>query len=167
MASRVPTWVWVVTAIVVAGILGVVALAAAGFYFFARSVETRELSPASAALEFEQIREKFAGRQPLIELDERGRLLRTNPDRPAAENVERPGTLHVLAFDPDDGQMVELRIPFWLLRLKAGDTTIDLNRGPMDLEDLKLSVEDLERLGPALIVDHTATGGERVLVWSQ
>jgi len=37
----------------------------------------------------------------------------------------------------------------------------------MDLEDLKLTVEDLERLGPTLIVDHTMRNGERVLVWSQ
>ena len=37
----------------------------------------------------------------------------------------------------------------------------------MDLEDLKLTVEDLERFGPTLIVDHRSTSGERVLVWSQ
>ena len=30
----------------------------------------------------------------------------------------------------------------------------------MDLEDLKLSVEDLERYGPTLIVDHTSADGE-------
>ena len=37
----------------------------------------------------------------------------------------------------------------------------------MDLEDLKLSVEDLERFGPTLIVDQTSADGKRVLVWSQ
>ena len=37
----------------------------------------------------------------------------------------------------------------------------------MDLEDLKLTVEDLERFGPTLIVDHKNANGERVLVWSQ
>ena len=64
--------------------------------------------------------------------------------------------------------MVRVTIPFWLLRLKVGGTTIDLNRGgKMDLEDLKLSVEDLERFGPTLIVDHSSRDGERVLVWSQ
>lgn len=167
MARRVPTWLWVVTGIVVLGILGIVALAAAGLYFFSRNFETREVSASTAAQEFQQIREKFAGHKPLIELDERGRLLRTNPDRPARHNPERPRTLHVLAFDPDDEHIVEVRIPFWLLRFKTGGATIDLNRGPMDLEDLKLSVEELERLGPTLIVDHTTTSGERVLVWSQ
>ena len=37
----------------------------------------------------------------------------------------------------------------------------------MDLEDLRLSVEDLERFGPTLIVDHASADGNRVLVWSQ
>ena len=37
----------------------------------------------------------------------------------------------------------------------------------LDLEDLRLSVEDLENFGPTLIVDHTERGGDRVLVWSQ
>ena len=37
----------------------------------------------------------------------------------------------------------------------------------MDLEDLRLSIEDLERYGPTLIVDHQAPDGQRVLVWSK
>ena len=45
--------------------------------------------------------------------------------------------------------------------------TIDLNGNRMDLEDLRVSVKDLERFGPALIVDHQGTDGGRVLVWSQ
>jgi hypothetical protein len=32
---------------------------------------------------------------------------------------------------------------------------------------MKLTVEDLERFGPTLIVDHKGRAGERVLVWSQ
>jgi hypothetical protein len=51
--------------------------------------------------------------------------------------------------------------------LKTGGARIDFNGRRMDLDDLKLSVEDLERYGPTLIVDHTSEDGERVLVWSQ
>jgi hypothetical protein len=167
MAGKVRTWVWVVAGIVVLGILCVVALAAAGIYFFSRNINTRDASPATAAREFEEVKTRFSGQKPLIELDERGRLLRTNPDRPHQDDVQRPHTLHVLAFEPDEGRIVQVNIPFWLLRFKAGNTTIDLNGGRMDLDDLKLTVEDLERMGPTLIVDHTMTSGERVLVWSQ
>ena len=72
-----------------------------------------------------------------------------------------------MAFDPDDGRIVRLKIPFWLLRLKTHGSNINFNGRRMDLEDLKLSVEDLERFGPTLIVDHTGIDGKRVLVWSQ
>jgi hypothetical protein len=37
----------------------------------------------------------------------------------------------------------------------------------MNLEDLKLTIDDLEHFGPTLIVDHQNRRGERVLVWSQ
>jgi hypothetical protein len=80
--------------------------------------------------------------------------------------MQRPEQLYVLAFDPDDERIVKVTIPFWLLRLKPRGT-VDFNGGKLELEDLKLSVEDLERFGPTLIVDHKATSGERVLVWSQ
>jgi hypothetical protein len=167
MAGKVKTWVWVVVGIVVIGILGVVAMAGVGIYFFSRHIETRVATPASAASEFEAVRTRFKEQKPLIELDDRGRFVRSNPDRPATLDT-RPDQLTVLVFDPDDGgRIVRVSIPFWLLRLKLGGATVDFNGGRMDLEDMKLSVEDLERLGPSLIVDHATADGERVLVWSQ
>ncbi|MDQ3213371.1 MAG: hypothetical protein M3Q85_11905, partial [Acidobacteriota bacterium] len=75
--------------------------------------------------------------------------------------------LHVMAFDPDETRIVRVEIPFWLLRLKLRGSGIDFNGNQMELEDLKLTVEDLERYGPALVVDHQGPSGERVVVWSQ
>jgi hypothetical protein len=166
MAGKIKTWVWVVVAIFAIGVLGVVAIAGTGYYFFSRHFDTKVTSPASASLEFEQVKSQFVGQKPLIELDERGRFLRANPDRPPSASMRRPEQLYVLAFDPDDERIVKVTIPFWLLRLKSRGT-IDFNGGRLELEDLKLTVEDLERFGPTLIVDHKATRGERVLVWSQ
>lgn len=167
MAGKVRTWVWVVVAIVVVCILGVVAMAGLGFYFFSRHIDTRAASPASAAREFDEVREQFTGQKALIELDDRGRFRKGNTDRPAAGRTNPPENLYVLAFDPDDGRIVRVTVPFWLLRLKAGGTSIDFNGNRMDLEHLKLTVEDLERFGSTLIVDHKTPDGERVLVWSQ
>jgi hypothetical protein len=167
MAVKVKTWVWVVLAVVVIGILGVITMAGVGIYFFSQHIDTRSASPMVAAKDFDEVRKRFEGQKPLIELDERGHFLRANPDRPSPDNPKAPDNLYVLAFDPDDGRIVRVTIPFWLLRLKAGGTTIDFNGNAMDLEDLKLTVEDLERFGPTLIVDHRETAGDRVLVWSQ
>jgi hypothetical protein len=167
MAGKVKTWVWVAVAIAAVGILGVIAIAGVSLYFFSQHIDTREASPAMAARDFEEISERFKGQRPLIELDKRGEFMRANTDRPASTDGKRPESLNVLVFDPDDGRIVRVTIPFWLLRLKMGGTTIDFNGGRMKLEDLKLTVEDLERYGPALVVDHKSTAGERVLVWSQ
>ena len=167
MAGKVKTWVWVVIGIVVIGILGIVAMAGVGLYVFSRHIDTKTATPATASRDFERVRAQFTGQRPLIELDARGKYLRSNTDRRTPPGARAPEALNVLAFDPDDNRIVKVSIPFWLLRMKMKGTTIDFNGSQMDLEDLKLTVEDLERFGPTLIVDHASTSGERVLVWSQ
>ena len=167
MAGKVKTWVWVALGIVVVGILCVIAAAGVGLYFFSQHVHTRAVSPASAAREFQKVEGRFTGQKPLIELDNRGHYLKANMDRTPPANPREPDALNVMAFDPDDGRIVSISIPFWLLRMKMRGATIDFNGNKMDLEDLKLTVEDLERFGPTLIVDHKNVTGERVLVWSQ
>ena len=167
MAGKVKAWVWVVLAVVAIGVLGVITLAGVGVYFFSRHIETRTASSATAETEFEQVTTRFTGQKPLIEIDEHGRYLRSNTDRQTPPNVKFPEDLEVMAFDPDEGRIVHVKIPFWLLRMKMKGTTIDFNGSKMNLEDLKLTVEDLERFGPTLIVDHRSSSGERVLVWSQ
>lgn len=147
--------------------LALVAIAGAGFYFVSRHIETRAATGAEAAQEFERIRARFGGRTPLVELDRDGQFVRAHTDRLERDSTSTPDALHLIAFDPSDGRLVRFHLPFWLLRLRAGNTTIDLNGNRMNLDDLRLRVEDLERHGPALVVDHQSADGERVLVWSE
>ncbi len=167
MAGKVKTWVWVVLSIIVVGILGIVAMAGIGVYYFSQHIETKTASPANAARDFDQVKAQFTGQKPLIELDERGRYLRSHTSRKPPVNAKPPDSINVMAFDPDDGRIVRVNVPFWLVRMKMSGATIDLNGNHMNLEDLRLTVEDLERFGPTLIVDHRNATGERVLVWSQ
>ena len=167
MAVKIKTWVWVIVGILAVCFVGVVAMAGAGFYFFSQHFNTKVVSKASAGQEFDGIRQQFVGQKALIELDEHGRFLRANTDRTASPGAKTPDQLYVLAYDPDDQRVVKVAIPFWLLRFKKHGATVDFNGGRLDLEDLKLTVEDLERFGPTLIVDHHEASGERVLVWSQ
>lgn len=167
MAVKVKTWIWIVVAVVAIGILGVIAMAGVGFYLFSRHVETQAISADDAATRFAEVRTRYEAKQPVIELDERGDLLRTNPDRQAPDGAPSPTALYVMAYDADDSRIVRVSIPFWLLRMQQGHGRIDVGGRRMDLEEMKLTVEDLERLGPALIVDHRDQGGARVLVWSQ
>ena len=167
MAGRVKTWVWIVVGIAVVCVLGLVAIAGVGFYYISQHVDSKAMSPTAAAAEFDAVKASFHGQTPLIELDERGRFLRAHTDRPTAAAATVPNDLHLLAFDRNDGRIVRFRIPFWILRMKAKNATIDLNGNRMDLEDLRLTVEDLERYGPSVIVDHLAPDGDRILVWSK
>jgi hypothetical protein len=165
MAGKVKTWVWVVVGIVVCGILGVIAMAAAGLWFVKSHVDIRSTTVAAATEDFQAIRQRYASMKPLIELDERGHFLRANADRPAG--TQRPQTLNIMAFDPDDGKVVRMELPFWILRLKSGGTKFDIGRSNVDLARMRITVEDLERYGPILILDQKDTDGSRVLVWSQ
>ena len=166
MAVKLKPWIWVVIGVAAVCILAMIAVAGAGIYYFTQHIEARNASPAAAATEFDAIRARFQGQKALIELDEDGSFLRSYTDRPPPVNPRRPEALHVLAFDPDDGGLVKVSVPFWLLRLKMKGT-VDFSGERMNLEDLKLTVEDLERFGPALVLDQRNAGGDRVLVWSQ
>lgn len=167
MAAKVKPWVWIVVGVIVVGGLVVMAGVAAGAYFFARNIQARTVTHESAAAEFDGIRARFSTHKPLIELDERGHVLRTNIDREPAPGARRPESLYVLAFDPDDGGMVRVRVPFWLLRMKMNNPVVNLGSGNVSLDELKLTVEDLDRHGPALVLDQRNRGGDRVLVWTE
>src|SRR5687768_621584 len=131
MAGKARTWIWIVAAVVIVGILGLVAMAGVGFYFASKHIDTRSASPASAAKAFEDVRVRYQNQRPLIELDDRGHFRRANTRNPPA-SVTSPEQLHVLAYDPDEGRIVRLSIPFWLLRLKMAGATIDFNGRQMD-----------------------------------
>ena len=167
MAVKLKPWVWVVLGILAVCILFVIAMAGAGIYYFSQNVQATKATPAIARDEFEAVRTRFQGQTPLIELDEEGDFLRSRTDREAPHGVRRPETLHVMAFDPDDGGLVKVTIPFWLLRMKLNNPVVNFGGHDMDLEDLKLTVQDLDRFGPSLVLDQTNRGGDRVLVWSQ
>lgn len=164
--AKVKTWIWIIAGLFVMGILGLVAMAAAGLWFAKTHIDVRSAPTTVARSEFDAVRAQFASQKPLIELDDRGEFLRANTDRPNGDRT--PDSLHVMAFDPHDGRIVRVSIPFWLLRFKTHGRHLTIDgRGDIDLEDLHLSVEDLERYGPTLILDHKSDDGERVLVWSQ
>jgi hypothetical protein len=167
VAVKVKTWVWIVVGIAVVGIVGIIAMAAAGLYFFTRNIQTTHASPAVASRSFDEVRARFSDQKPLIELDNDGGFLRSNLERARPANPPVIEAIHVMAYDPDDSRVVNLSIPFWLMRLQRGGSVINFNGNDMNLEDLEITIEDLERFGPTLIVDHKSSRGDRVLVWSQ
>ena len=77
-----------------------------------------------------------------------------------------PETLHVMAWEEDEGRILTVHLPFWLLRF-ADDGRIELDTARGDPFTIELTIHDLERHGPGLILDHERHGRERVLVWTE
>jgi hypothetical protein len=164
--ARVKTWVWVVIGVVAVGLLCVIALAAAGIWFVRTHINVQPTTVAAATSDFQTVRDRFSTQKPLIELDDHGNFVHANTDRP--DGTTRPEALAIMAFDSRDERVVRMDIPLWLLRLKMRGTRINVGgNGNIDLAKLRLTVEDLERFGPTLIVDHRDADGSRVLVWTE
>jgi len=155
---------WIVLGVIGFILLCIIAFAAFGLYFVSRNLDMEQATPVEASRAFEEVRARFK-EEPIISVDgdRNVTLARRPPDQPAAQ---KPETMHVMAFDSDDSRIVRVTIPFWMLRL--GREKIRLGRGSdLQLEDLHLTAEELERYGPALLMDHRGSSGERVIVWTQ
>jgi hypothetical protein len=57
-----------------------------------------------------------------------------------------------------------LTLPFWLLRLR--DSGVDVSIAA-DGTRLTMTMDEVERYGPALVLDHLEEDGSRVLVWTE
>jgi len=165
------TWISIVIAAVI--IVGFLAAAAVGgtAYFFYRHINAKFVEPASAETEFGQARARFTGQQPLIE------MMRGDEPRLHRELVPPPGastaplnTLRVLAYDSDAGKLVNVSIPFWLLRLAPGGKRLSFlsdNGIDFDTDRVRLTLDDIERRGPGLMLDHKDRHGAHVLIWTE
>jgi len=166
----VPRWAWAVIGIAALFIIGMIALAGAGVYFVTRQVQVREASPARAQSLFEQNRDRFKDVKPLIELDTDGEVIRSRFDEARAKAHPSSASLdalHVLAWDAEDEKMVQVSVPFWLLRLKRGPIDVFSDTAGLRRAGLRITVDELEALGPSLLIDHRGRHGDRVLIWTQ
>jgi hypothetical protein len=161
---RKNTWIWIVIGGLVAAIvLLFLVVLGAGFYLYATHVDTETATREDAEREFEETRQRFAGQRPLLRM-EAGEPVIAREER-FAESESRPiESLHVLVWDRDADRLIRITVPRWLLRL--GGSRFNLG-GDSRVGDLRLTMEDLERAGPGLLLDHQEPDGERVLVWTQ
>ena len=93
---------------------------------------------------------------------------RITREPPAGATAPSPESMHVMVWDPKEGRIVRVALPFWLLRLSnRGSIHFSSERTNLSFEHLDLTVDDLAKYGPALVVDQEMPSGERVLIWTQ
>src|SRR3954464_1507216 len=164
------TWISVLIAAVI--IVGVLAVSAVGgtAYFIFRHVHTQFVPTDNAARQFQDARARFAGQQPLLEV-------RKGDDEPVFHRevipknmpATRLDALRVLAYDTHANKLVNVSIPMWLLRLAPTNKFSFLNDNGIDFDSdrVHLTLDDLERRGPGLLLDQTDRRGSQVLVWTE
>ena len=159
------TWISILIATVI--IIGVLAIAVVGgtAYFFYNHISARITPQASADQTFAQTRARFAGQQPLIELSRDDDPVVHHPSGTRRE----VHALHALVYDERSGKLTHVDVPGWLLQFMSagGRLRIANMEGFGDDETAKLTLEDLERHGPGLVMDVQRHRGSQLLVWTE
>ena len=151
-------------------IVGILAVAVVGgtAYFFSRHITAQFTPSENAAQQFAQARLRFAGQQPLIEIQRGDEPLLHREVIPASRPTTKLDTLRVLAYDTHAGKLVHVSIPFWLLRMAPSKNFSFINNGiDFDSDRVHLTLDDIERRGPGLILDQADRRGSQVLVWTE
>jgi hypothetical protein len=149
---------------IVAAVL-MVAVVGGSVYFVARHADSQAMSEASAADELSRTRARFGGQLPLVEVRGRDDVVVHRDARRAGARPTELTTLHVIAFDPDDGRIVRVNMPFWLLRL-APSGRMRFGASSVD-ENVRVTLDDVEASGPGLLVDGRAPDGQQFIVWTE
>jgi hypothetical protein len=166
MAPR-KTWLWIVAGVFGFGVLLLVAVAAAGIYFVRQRVDAAPASSTEAIRAFEGVLSTFGDARPLYELDQAGEPRATRPLESLPSSPAPPDDLNMLAWDPDEGRLVRLSLPIWILHVGRQKLSVSHGHPGFDLGELDLDVRELERIGPTLVFDYRDEEGVRVLLWTQ
>jgi hypothetical protein len=80
--------------------------------------------------------------------------------------------LHLLAWEPVHERLVDVAFPMWFVRVKMSGgldlgTLTSLLAGDWQHLDVSVSLRDLERRGPGLVLDHARADGARIVLWTE
>jgi hypothetical protein len=148
----------------------VITVVVVGVWAFRSMVDNSPMDETSAAKVMEDVRVRFQHAPPVLDLRPGALMLaRRPPDTQPANELK---TLHILRWDIHEQRLSRVEVPFWLLRLS--DDPIDViieaeaNEGAVRMKKpSSVTVSDIERFGPALLLDGDMPDGGRLLVWSE
>jgi hypothetical protein len=178
MASKTPTWVWVVLGIVGFFVLACAVLVGGGILMVRRHVHTEFAEKQTADQEFARQRARFAGQQPLVELrktaNDDDKMIVHRPAESAPRRTDLQ-TIRVLVYDSREGRLIHIDVPLWIMRMmpasnrgtRGRQMTLRGNGLDFDFNNGDLTLEDVERHGPGLVVDGVDSRGAQVLVWAE
>jgi hypothetical protein len=165
--ARRHAWLQVVGAGIVVLAIAAIALIGGATVFIYRHIRSDVVADDTAAERIAAARARFGSGRAFLRVDADGGAIVNG--REGGGSHEPLATLRALAYDPKAGKMVDISIPFWLLRLVPnGRISLDARSGiDFSAERLNLNVSALEDLGPGLVIDQQDRAGSQVLVWTE
>lgn len=165
--AKARNWILIIFAIIGVIVVCIVALAGVGIYAVTRNFKSQPATATSAVKTFEQARADLGGQQALLtleDIDNPSTIQKKIDGLPVSKTLAT--TMEILVWAPNNERTVRITLPFWLL--KFGRKKIDISGADsFDFNRLQIDINQLERIGPKLIVDLERPGGERVLVWTK
>src|SRR5262245_27484426 len=175
MASKTPTWVGVLLGIVGFFVLAGVGLIGGGILMVRSHIHTEFAEKQTAEQEFARQRARFAGQQALIELrktsSDDDRMVVHHPPESAERHTDLK-TIKVLVYDNRQGRLIHIDVPLWIMRMmptsnrgtRGRQMTLRGNGVDFDFNNGDLTLDDVERHGPGLVVDGVDSRGAQILV---
>jgi hypothetical protein len=142
-------------------VLAFAALAGTGAYFVFRNLEKQSVAEAESVKAIDAVKARFGARPPLVEIVDPQRVdIRIN--RPAEPSTAPVGTVHIISWQSESGELTRAEVPLWLMRFSSVNVLSQLGVAP---EQFRLTVSDIERYGPGILAEYGSPGAIRVLVW--
>jgi hypothetical protein len=157
----------ILLAVVAAVVMVVTVVVGVSVWFATSLVHNTDMSETAAMQTIDDVRARFGALPPVLTLQPQGvTMSRRPPDTGPAGDLK---TLHVLRWDQFEERLTRVEVPFWLLRLRDGpiDVSYDDGTGAGVKVPLTIRVSDLERFGPALLLDGSMPDGGHVVAWSE
>jgi len=130
-----------------------------------RAITVEQADLAEATRRFAAARAALGSAPPLLDIDDHGAVTRrAKPPDTAPPPIAR---IHALAYQAGQRRLVRAEAPFWFFKLKGPAAQYALRGTGLDLARLQLTAADLQRFGPAVLIDHVSRDGNRLLVWTE
>ena len=167
--NKLPTWVSILIAGVIVVCMLAVAVVGGTAFFIYRHANASFIQPDTAQSEFDTTRAQFSGQKPLIEIRHNEDPVLHRELLTVRTSERKLESLRVLAYDNDANKLVRVSIPFWLLRMAPSKHFSFLNDNGIDIDSdrIRLTLDDIERRGPGLLIDQKDRRGHQVLVWTE
>lgn len=159
-------WIWVTLAVLAFGVVSCAGLVGGGVWYASTQFKVREVAQAEVQTEFARLRTRFKDQKPILDTKHGIGIASDRLEaRAQAYSGPPPKNLCLLVWTEEQPKAVQLCLPFWLLKMKTGrGLKFDVPNG--ESRRLELSAKDLERAGPALLLDEEHDQS-RLLVWTE